>query len=520
MHFEIECGVFYLTKQTAVFYYVSMFYRFLCLFLLLLAGLNVFLYLPKITTDALDLQKPYISEVYKNNAVLPQQCYEGKLISTYPRGLCHIDIWIEISNPTSSVINLKGYKLNFVENYRKSANGNCVAESGVYCKPISLDGYSIEPKSQIVFKEEFGKHLGEGFISSLGDSTPNSYKKFLIHPNMINESNIYFSFEDDSRAILETQSLQPMATSAQFCLTVTGDKVQSLNKPSTPGLPNDCPKAEKNSPIIPAVLLQTPKLTKEPEKIKEPAELTQITTESQKEIIKDKALQDVDSLPKQENKAEKPVPNPTANLPTVKVPNPPQQAQIAPLTIPKIEIKTEVKNKAESKQKKIEPVIFKVEQETIPVQNKIENNKINDKAEFKAEKSKEQIMPLQLETKNAAPIQIFQKPAVIKTQEITKLAVQSTPAMSQPKIEGLNTSLNKSLTNQTKTVKILDENQEKIFGVASLKSFTVDMHTVKANFIYFDVAILLFLLSKTTLENKGYVKKIMALLYAQIYKIN
>jgi hypothetical protein len=451
-----------------------MFNRFFCFLFLTAVGLNLFLFNVNIKSQAVELQKPYISEVYKSNLTMPNTCYDGKLLSTYPRGLCHIDIWIEIANPSDVLVSLQGYKLNFAGNYKKSLDGSCTSEKGVYCGPVELDSFSIQPKSQIVLKEQFGS-----FNSSLNGS-PNTFGKFLIHPNnLINENSFNFNLTDVNGSMIETQNLYPMSNSVQFCLDASGNKSQSPSKVSTPGAKNDCPETKKvEAPIIPPSPPEPSKPAKEPEPILQSVKNTdpklsennKSTTNLISEIAKSEEKQII-----QPSLAQKAAP---------------QQAQISPILIPKIEIKTDIKPET----KKITPVTFKVEQETIPVQIKID-------------KPVDLVKPANVETKKEVVDKVNQKPVLAENQQVSKPIVNVEKIVSKP-IQTFTANINPSVISQTKVINIVDEKQVKIFGVDVTKAATVDMHTIKVNFIYFDLAIILFLLTKATLENKQYSLKL------------
>ena len=153
------------------------------------------------------------------------------------------------------------------------------------------------------------------------------------------------------------------------------------------------------------------------------------------------------------------------------------------------------------------PVTFKVEPETIPVVNKIE-------------KPPALVAPTNVEIKKEIIQEIKQKPVVVETQKVVKplIAVEKViPKPIQTFVANIN-PISPSIINQTKTINIVDEKQTKIFGIDVTKAATVDMHTIKVNFIYFDLALILFLLTKSTLENKQYAIRLFNLAKQKVWE--
>jgi hypothetical protein len=485
-----------LTKILQLFYYIPMFNRFFCFLLLAIVGLNLVSFNINIKSKAVDVLKPYISEVWYGDSGYTDKCRPSKpYVTKTAKGLCSLDAWVEITNPTSNV--LSGYRLDTSSNRSFKTDGGCedldltdkgdAGTNNLLCKSREIRGennipLSIAPNSTILLREKYGTlfqsmlvrgGLGSVEIDLVHTGTPLGYFSVDL---ISNTGSIVDSF---SSAFTGNSSIQ-------VCIGENGSKKQtSSTKPfqagektfyGTPGLPNICPEIVMQTPIPPP-----PAETPPPAPKPAPLEFVdnQVVQNPISQVAKNNIVDKKDSTVDQ-----------TA----------------LPLPIPKIEIKADIKPET----KKITPVTFKVEQETIPVQTKIE-------------KPLALVTPAAVEVKKEIIQEIKQKPIVIEIQRVQALKALTQPLpqeRSKPSnsVQNFATTVNPSVVSQTKTVNVIDEKQTKIFGVDVTKAATVDMHTIKVNFIYFDLAIIIFLLTKTTLQNKQYALNLFDLARQKVFQ--
>jgi hypothetical protein len=448
-----------------------MFNRFFCFLLLTIVGLNSLSFNIKI--KAADLQKPYISEVWAGDTEYSDKCAydQDKINSALKKiGFCGIDFWIEIANPTSLPINLSGYEFDLTSNYiTQTINATKLPT-------IIKSSIIVAPNSVVLFQTKYGSTSTDigNFKSVLSRAGIAGNELNLTMPTNVNKSNFSVSFYGLNGFIDSFSSSFVGATaSVQVCLDENGNKKQTNSTKSfqaddksfygTPGSKNDCPETKKvEIPVITPLPAETPPPAPKPDPVKEP----QTATNTVSQVAKNKTDESADAISKQ---------------------------TILPATLPTVNIKTDLK----FDKKKIEPVILKVEPETIPVQPVVQ-------------KPIALVTPAAVEVKKEVVQEIKQKPIVVETQQVPASIVRqnltqpllqekSKPATS---IQNFAATVNPSIVSQTKFINVIDEKQTKIFGVDVTKAATVDMHTIKVNFIYFDLAIILFLLTKTTLENK------------------
>jgi hypothetical protein len=466
-----------------------MFNRFFCFLLLTIVGLNSLSFNANIKSNAADLQKPYISEVWYGDSAYGDKYRPSKpYVTKTAKGLCSLDAWVEITNPTSNV--LSGFRLDTSSNRSFKTDGGCedldltdkgdAGTNNLLCKSREIRGennipLSIAPNSTILLREKYGTL----FQSMLVRAGLSSVEIDLVHTGTPLG---YFSvdFISNTGSIVDSFSSGfSGSSSVQICLDEYGNKKQTNSTKSfqagdksfygTPGSKNDCPETKKvEIPVIPPPPAETPPPAPKPDPVQEPKTDTNPVSQVAKNNIADKK-------------------EPTLNQ------------NLAPVPLPKIDIKADVKPET----KKITPVTFKVEPETIPVQPVVQ-------------KPIALVTPVVVEVKKEIVQEIKQKPIVVETQQVpapvvSKSFAQITPSQ-KPKIESpiqnFAATVNPSIVSQTKVINVIDEKQTKIFGVDVTKAATVDMHTIKVNFIYFDLAIILFLVTKATLENKQHALKL------------
>ena len=486
-----------------------MFNRFFCFLLIVILGLNLVSIIQKIAISAVDLQKPYISEVWHGNSNYSDKCTSLEIQSKTAVGYCPMDTWIEIQNPTANSISLNGYSLDVTSNRGFVEQGKCEEldltllkgkrTDMLYCEPTKINdklglNQTIAPNSQVLFQQKYGT-----IINMLSRAGFSAQKLDLVRRGASTEF-YSASLVDNTGLVIDTFSSSFGANaSIQICLDENGNKKQSSsNKPfkagektfyGTPGSKNDCPEIKKvEAPIVPITPLETSKPKKQLEPDTKPIEPVSKKTETNDlapNPVSQVAKADVD---------EKVKPQPVNQTNTI------QPAQVTALPTPKIEIKGDVKTET----KKIVPVTFKVEQETVPVENKVE-------------KPLALVVPANVEVKKEIIQEIKQKPILVETQKIVKPLIAIEKIASKP-IQTFMANANPSVVNQTKTIKVVDEKQTKIFGIDVTKAATVDMHTIKVNFIYFDLALILFLLTKTTLENKQHAIRLFDLARRKVWE--
>jgi hypothetical protein len=497
-----------------------MFNRFFCYLLLIILGINFLSFNTNIKSKAVDLQKPYISEVWHGNSDYSDKCTSLPIKSKTAIGYCPMDTWIEITNPSSLSISLNGYSIDVTSNRGFVEQGGCEEldlestkgkrTDTLLCQPTKIQdkallGQTVAPNSQILFQQKYGTIINmltrAGFSAQKLDLVRRGASIGLYSANLI----------DNTGATIDTFSGGFGASaSVQICLDENGNKKQTNSTKSfqagekifygTPGAKNDCPEIVKEIPITPPPKIESlPKETPKPDPVAQPISTPATATEKQPEIK---------TVSKGVN--EKPLDLPQKNVTPI---NTPQQAQVLP--IPKIEIKAEPKVEI----KKILPVTFKVEPETIQVKSKpiepspaIKSQPVEVKKEIiqEVKQKPSTAQNQQANLQNTKPLLNIQK-TVEKPNAISKPTTNDFKASIIPSVQT-------SIVNQIKTIKLADDNQNKIFGVEVTKSATVDMHTIKVNFIYFDIAIILFLLTKTTLENKQYTLKLLYLVKQKVFQ--
>lgn len=489
-----------------------MFNRFFCFLFLVIVGLNFLSFSANIKSKAVDLQKPYISEVWYGDSGYPDKCTSQEFKTKKAKGNCSIDMWIEIANPNNTPISLLGYKLDVSANRSFVSNGDCedldldsVAgkkTNSLYCNPTAISDkanidLTIAPNSFVIFQEKYENPNSAFRFYNMLDRSGISVPSAKIDLVRKGGSTSYFSailIDSNNSAIHSFSSNFDNLHSVEVC-NDNGSKTQKQSNSTfqagvktfygTPGAKNDCPETEKqnptSSPVPPVPSKELPKPDSQSVSELNPVKDNKLVTNPVSQVVKEKVDNNIKT-------------NQTTQTNTL------QQTQTVPLILPKIEIKVEPKIEA----KKIEPVTFKVEQETIPVLPKIE-------------KPLPLIAPATLETKKEIVKEVIQKPIFAEPQKIIKPIFAKEMVTASPRIEILKADLDKSIISQTKVINIVDKKQAKIFGVDITKPATVDMHTIKVNFIYFDLAIILFLLTKTTLENKKYVLKIFELARQKVF---
>jgi hypothetical protein len=465
-----------------------MFNRVFCYLFLAIVGLNLVCQNINLKAQIIDPQKPYISEEFKNNATLPETCYNGKVISTYPRGLCHTDIWIEITNPTKDAINLDGYQFDFRHNYKKNSEEICSNEEDMFCRKSIIKNLSIQANSQILFAQSFG-----GLISSLKQTNVEFTKLTLVYPNNnINESSYNFNLLDPADKILESHNIISQQYSTQFCVDSNGNKSHSSDKPSTPGLPNDCPEVDKvEAPLIPIIPIDTSKNTKDPELAITPiANLEQTQQPTEVKIPDDNKI-----LDKPKDKVDNILNLDTKSLPAFQATTI-QQPQALPIT--NIEIKTEPKIET----KKVEPKIVATTQEPTIIQTKA------DKASETQDSIKTEIVDLE-------PIEM--NLVLAESERIVELVAAEQEVVQKPITKAIEISIEPAIISHTKVVQIVDDQQTQNSDKPITKIATVDMLTVKLYSLYFNLTLILFLLTKTTLQNKQPALKLLDLVRQKLF---
>jgi hypothetical protein len=477
-----------------------MFNRFFCFLFLAIVGLNIFSFNVNLKSQAADLQKPYISEVWAGDSGYTDKCAydENKINSALKKtGFCGIDFWIEITNPTSLPINLSGYEFDLTANYLTQTINATKLPTVVKSSII------IAPNSNVLFQTKYGSTSTEigNFQSMLTRAGITGNELNLTMPTNVNKSNFSFSFYGLNGLVDSfSSSFVGANASIQICLDENGNKKQTSSTIpfqagvktfyGTPGAKNDCPEIKKNIPTLPVLTEPPSQPTKSDLKSALDSTIGNETNSAINPVFQVAKDQVIDNKLQDSTQT---------NIPT--------QAQTTPLPIPKIEIKAEPKKDA----KRIEPVTFKVQPETIPVLPKIE-------------KPLQLITPAVVEVKKdivkeTLKEEIVQKPIIVEPQKITKPIFAKQIATTSTKVEIIKVDLNKSVISQTKVINMVDEKQTKLFGVDITKPVTVDMHTIKVNFIYFDLALILFLVTKTTLDNKRFALQIFDLARQKFFQV-
>jgi hypothetical protein len=486
-----------------------MFNRFFCFLFLAIMGLNLTLSNLKLKAQEANLQKPYISEVWHGNSDYSDKCTSSEIKSENAVGYCAMDTWIEITNPTETAVSLTGYSIDATTNRGFVEQGECdeldlentkdKKTNTLLCQPTKIQDKAILeqtvlPNSQVLFQQKYGT-----IINMLTRAGFSATKLDLVRRGATTSFYSLSLIDNDGKVIDTFSSNFGGNSTVQLCFDDNGYKVQRNSTKAfqageklfygTPGQPNDCPEVQVQIPVIPPPTLENPKPDQSP--------VQEIVSEQKvPEIIEQKQsiLEPISELVQKDLNLQKPEPLDVPSQILQSNPSP-------PLPIATIEIKTE----AEPKIEKTEPESFKVQEQIEPTKAKVDKateQEITNIIKIEKELDQAEAIKPTIEYSNLDKPSLKQNIVEIPTTK--EFLIKSTPI----------------LDDQIKVVSVKDELQSEIFGKDILRPATVDMYIVKVNFVYFNLALILYLLSKTFIENRRHIAELCAIARAKIFGAN